>query len=333
MRRIERMKNSKRFLMIAALAVFAMALATQGVFAQAGKDVTQGMDKKLKMLMIVHDIASPFTAFFKSGGEDAAKAHNIDFTFMGTQAIDMPKQSAMFENAIEGGFNAITLTMMDNKAFGKGLERAKAKGVAVFSFNMDGDWGKRAALGYSGADEYSQGIALGKYFFKEVMKGKGSYILCPAIADLDVLVLRMNGIKKAAEEYPDIKYITTVEIGTDLTKAYANVENAYTAHPEATALIGTDHFSESVGQVISKRGLKGKVYGAGFDITPGMMKYVKEGSIQATMGQNPYLQGYFAVEQAWLYLAKGQPPLEINTGSELVTPKNMAPYLKMYNMQ
>jgi ABC-type sugar transport system substrate-binding protein len=322
-------------LSLAAIAAIVLAVVTPSfVFAQAaGKDVTQGLDKKLKMVMIVHDISSPFSAFFKSGGEDAAKSHNIDFTFMGTSGIDMPKQVSMFENAIQGGYNAITLTMMDNKAFGRGIESAKAKGIAVLSFNMDGDWGNRAALGYSGADEFTQGVAIGKYFFKEVMKGKGSYILLPAIADLDVLILRMNGIKKAAEAYPDIKYITTVEIGTDLTKAYTNVENAYSAHPEATALIGTDHFSESVGQVISKRKLKGKVFGAGFDITPGMMKYIKDGSIQATMGQNPYLQGYYAVEQAWLYLAKGIPPLEINTGSELVTPNNMKPYLKMYNME
>ena len=95
------MKGSKKieYRLLVILVAFVMAIATPCfVTAQAkGKDVTQGMDKKLKMAMIVHDITSPFTAFFKSGGEDAAKAHNMDFTFMGTTSIDIPKQVSMFE--------------------------------------------------------------------------------------------------------------------------------------------------------------------------------------------------------------------------------------------
>ncbi|MCL4415529.1 MAG: substrate-binding domain-containing protein [Actinobacteria bacterium] len=294
---------------------------------------TQGLDKQLKMAMIVHDITSPFQAFFKAGGEDAAKAHNITFDFMGTTSIDIPKQVSMFENAIQGGYNGIALTIFDQKAFEKGINLAKEKGTAVISFNIDGDWGKRATLGYAGADEYQLGLELGRYFFKNVMKGKGKYILFPAIADLGVLVYRMNGIKKAQEEFPDIQYITTVEIGTDATKVYSNVENAYAAHPDVTGMVGTDFYGEGMCNFISKNNLKDKVFGACVDVTPGILKYLKEGSIQAIMGQNPYLQGYYAIDQLWIYLAKGIHPVEINTGTELVTQENMEPYLKYYNMQ
>lgn len=336
------MKRSRKIVVLSLAVLLASTLAiTMGCSGKTEAkvangqtaDVTQGMDKKLKMAMIVHDTTSPFQAFFKAGGEDAAKAHNVDFTFMGTSAIDIPKQVSMFENAIQGGFDAIALTIFDQKAFEKGINDAKSKGIAVLSFNIDGDWGQRATLGYSGSNMYEQGLEIGKYFFKDVMKGKGKYILCPAIADLGVLVDRMNGIKKAAEAYPEIEYITTVEIGTDLTKAYANTENAYAAHPDVTAFIGTDFYCESMAQFISKKGLAGKVYGGAFDITPGMLKYLKEGSIQAIMGQNPYLQGYYAIDQAWIYLAKGIHPVELNTGTELVTQQNMGPYLKYYNME
>jgi ABC-type sugar transport system substrate-binding protein len=283
--------------------------------------------------MIVHDTTSAFQAFFKEGGEDAAKAHNMDFTFMGTTSIDIPKQVSMFENAVQGGYNAIAVTIFDQKAFAKGIADAQAKGVAVLSFNIDGDWHQRATLGYSGSNMYQQGLEFGKYFFKDVMKGKGKYILLPAIANLGVLVDRMNGIKDAAKAYPDIKYITTVEIGTDLTKAYANTENAYTAHPDVTAFIGTDFYCEGMGQFISKKGLNGKVFGGAFDVTPGMLKFLKENAIQGITQQNPYLQGYYAVEQAWVYLAKGIHPVELDTGATIVTQDNIGPYLKYYKME
>ncbi len=336
------MKGIRRIviLALAVLLVLSFAIVTgcsgkkEAKAAAAAKaDVTQGMNKKLKMAMIVHDTTSAFQAFFKEGGQDAANAHNIDFTFMGTSAIDIPKQVAMFENAVQGGFDAIAVTIFDQKAFEKGINDAKAKGIAVLSFNIDGDWGKRATLGYSGSNMYLQGLDFGKYFFKEVMKGKGKYILLPAIADLGVLVDRMKGLKDAAKAYPDIKYITTVEIGTDLTKAYANTENAYAAHKDVTAFIGTDFFCESMAQFISKNNLSGKVFGGAFDVTPGMMKYLKEGAIQGITQQNPYLQGYYAIDQAWIYLAKGIHPVELDTGATIVTQENMGPYLKYYNME
>jgi len=332
------MYRSKKIAVIALAVLTALTLAvTLGCSGAKGKaaagDVTQGMDKKLKMAMIVHDTTSAFQAFFKEGGEDAAKAHNIDFTFMGTTSIDIPKQVSMFENAVQGGFDAIAVTIFDQKAFSKGIADATAKGVAVLSFNIDGDWGQRATLGYSGSNMYLQGLEFGKYFFKDVMKGKGKYILLPAIADLQVLIERMNGIKDAAKAYPDIKYITTVEIGTDLTKTYTNTENAYTAHPDVTAFIGTDFYCEGMGQFLSKKGLNGKVYGGAFDVTPGMLKFLKENALQGITQQNPYLQGYYAIEQAWIYLAKGIHPVELDTGATIVTQENMGPYLKYYKME
>ena len=287
------MKLSRKIalLSLAALLAFAVVLTTgcsgKTAAGKAAADVTQGMDKKLKVAMIVHDTTSAFQAFFKEGGEDAAKAHNMDFTFMGTTSIDIPKQVSMFENCIQGGYNAIAVTIFDQKAFAKGIAEAQAKGVAVLSFNIDGDWHQRATLGYSGSNMYQQGLDFGKYFFKDVMKGKGKYILLPAIADLGVLVDRMNGIKEAAKAYPDIKYITTVEIGTDLTKAYANTENAYTAHPDVTAFIGTDFYCEGMAQFISKKGLNGKVFGGAFDVTPGMMKFLKENASRESRSRTP----------------------------------------------
>jgi len=178
-----------------------------------------------------------------------------------------------------------------------------------------------------------QGKRLGDYFFKEVMQGKGSYVLLPAIADLGVLIERKDGIKMAADAYPDIKYLGEVEIGADHSKAITAVENAMTAYPDATAFIGTDHFSESLANVLIGKGMEGKVWAAAFDITPGMMKAIKAGAIQAAMGQNPYLQGFYSVMQLWLYQEKGILPNELDSGSELVTKDNVDFYIDKYGFE
>ncbi len=313
--------KGRKSVFILLVVVLAVVISIQPAFA-----------KKLKLALIFHDISSPFASFYKQGGEDAAKLVDADFKFMGTSQIDLPKQVAMLENAIQSGYDGIALTIMDQKPFKRAITVAEQKGVTISSLNMDGDWGSRSTLAYAGANEYDMGYNIGKYFFKEVMQGKGKYILFPAIISLPLLIDRMDGIKKAASDYPDIELITTVEIGTDLVKAYAAVENAYTAHPEANALIGTDHFSEAIANFIGTRKLNGKVKGSCFDVTPGIAKQINNGAVQCTSDQNPYLQGFYGVFQLYM-LINGKPGLEINTSSTIVTKENIGPFLKLFKIE
>ena len=306
------------------------AAAAAETTAAAGESVVAAT--KHSYVMIVHDVSSEFSAEFNKGGTDAAALFGVDFTYTGTTGIDIPKQTAMFETAIESGVDGIMMTIFDPKAVERGIKLATEKGIVVTSFNLDGVVGARSGKGYAGAVETMQGKRLGDYFFKEVMQGKGSYVLLPAIADLGVLIERKDGIKMAADAYPDIKYLGEVEIGTDLPKAATAVENAITAYPDATAFIGTDHFSEAVANVLVAKKMEGKVWGGAFDITPGMLKAIKLGAIQATMGQNPYLQGFYSVMNIWLYQEKGIEPNDLDTGSELVTKDNIDFFLKKYNV-
>jgi ABC-type sugar transport system substrate-binding protein len=273
--------------------------------AAAGDSVVAA--KKHNYVMIVHDVSSEFSAEFNKGGTDAAALFGVDFTYTGTTGIDIPKQTAMFETAIESGVDGIMMTVFDQKAVERGIKLAQDKGIVVTTFNLDGVVGARSGKGYAGAVETMQGKRLGDYFFKNVMQGKGTYVLLPAIADLGVLIERKNGIAEAAKAYPDIKYLGEVEIGTD-------------------------HFSEAVANVLVAKKLDGKVWGGAFDITPGMLKAIKLGAIQATMGQNPYLQGFYSVMNLWLYQEKGIEPNDLDTGSELVTKDNIDFFLKKYNV-
>jgi len=331
----------KKIIIITMIAVFAVSIfagvSCAAPAASAGETTAAAAQEpvageQLKFAMVFHQLSSPFAAFFKKGGEDAAKLCGVQFDFMGTENIDIPKQVSIFENAVQGDYDSISLTIFDPPAFERGIQTAKDKGIAVFSFNIDGEPGARSTLGYSGANEYNLGIILGNYFFEEVMKGKGEYIIFPGSASLNVLVHRMDGYKKAQEAFPDIKLIDIIETGWDATKAYAVVENAYTAHPETTAMMGTDFFSEQIGAFVNRNNLKDTVKAALFDPTPGIIKYLQSGDAQVVMGQNPYLQGFYAVMQGYLYLVQTQPGLEIDTGHEIITQENMQYYLDYYGL-
>ena len=156
------------------------------------------------------------------------------------------------------------------------------------------------------------------------MGGEGTYIIASCGPTDVALVAREAGVDKAAEEYGGkVTKIETIDIGTDLTNAYSVIENAYLANPDVTAIVGVDCYSEAIGSVIEDNDLTGKVYGAGFDLTEGMLNHIKNGSVQVTCGQNPFLQGYYSVLECYMNVADGAPFIDINTGAQLVDSTNV----------
>ena len=164
---------------------------------------------------------------------------------------------------------------------------------------------------------------LGKYMFGEVMKGKGKYIIASCAPADSALIAREQGIKRAAKEFPEIEFVDLVDITTDLTTAVGVIENAYLAHPDVNAFLGVDVFSESIGTFIEANKLNGKVFGAGFDLTEGTLQHVKNDAMQLTIGQNPFLQGYYPVIQLFTETKFGYDTLNMNTGAFLVTKDNV----------
>ena len=87
--------------------------------------------------------------------------------------------------------------------------------------------------------------------------------------------------------------------------------------------------TESLGKVIQKLGLKGKVHAGGFDLTEQTQKLIKEGYLEFTIDQQPYLQGFVPALQLFFYKVSGTQtgPFEANTGLKFVTPETVEPYL------
>lgn len=90
-------------------------------------------------------------------------------------------------------------------------------------------------------------------------------------------------------------------------------------------------------------GKAGKIKIVCFDTTTDILQYVKEGVIQATMGQRPYMMGYLSVVTLYLMSKTGVqntlamlPKVEaegitdyvIDTGVDIVTPQNLSNYLE-----
>jgi len=276
----------------------------------------------LKFEVVLHALNSSFYAKIQEGALEAGKALGVKVDVMAPNtASNLAEQVSMIETCISSGYDGIATVIWDPDGFNDVLKKAKDAGIPVISLNQNS--GKDDGTVFVGQDLEESGYMLGKYMFGEVMKGKGKYIIA-SCAPADVaLIAREQGIKRAAKEFPDIEFIDLVDITTDLTTAVGVIENAYLAHPDVNAFLGVDVFSEAIGTFIQSNNLNGKVYGAGFDLTEGTLQHVKNNAMQLTIGQNPFLQGYYPVIELYTLKKHGYDPLDINTGAFLVTKDNV----------
>ena len=277
----------------------------------------------LRYAVVLHALNSSFYAKIQEGAQEAGKALGITVDVMAPNtANNLAEQVSMIETCISSGYDGIATVVWDPDGFSDVLKKAKDAGIPVLSLNQNS--GKDDGTVFVGQDLEDSGYMLGKYMFGEVMKGKGKYIIA-SCAPADVaLIAREQGIKRAAKEFPEIEFVDLVDITTDLTTAVGVIENAYLAHPDVNAFLGVDVFSEAIGTFIESKQLNGKVFGAGFDLTEGTLQHISNDAMQLTIGQNPFLQGYYPVVQLFTQSKYGYDLLNMNTGAFLVNKDNIA---------
>lgn len=220
--------------------------SASGETVASGSDETQTGSKDIKLSVVMHAMNSSFYTTLADGAKQAGKdlGITVDVTSPST-ASDLDAQVNLIESAIAAKYNGIATVTWDPTGFNSVIKKAEDQGIPVVGFNQDAeDCGTEAFIGQ---DYEDAGYQLGKYMFGTVMNGKGKYIVASCGPTDSALEAREAGIKKAAEEYPDVEYIDTIDIGTDLDNAYSVIESAYLAHQDVNAFLGVDVFSEAIG--------------------------------------------------------------------------------------
>ena len=276
----------------------------------------------IEIAVVLHALNSSFFFTILDGAEAAGADLGIQVSVMAPTVPDsLSDQVSMIESAIAAGYGGIATTLWDPTGFNEVIRRAQDDGIVFVGMNQDSPDSGRSV--FVGQNQLAAGYILGNHMFGEVMGGSGSFIITSCAPANTALIERTAGIMLAAESFPNIEFVDLIDIGVDLTAAVGIIENAFTAHPDVDAFIGVDVFSEAIGIFIAARGLEGQVFGGGFDLTEGTLGHIRENAMQVTIGQNPFLQGYYAVMTMFHYLAHGQQLLDIDTGAFVVTAANV----------
>jgi ABC-type sugar transport system substrate-binding protein len=151
----------------------------------------------------------------------------------------------------------------------------------------------------------------------------GDKLLCPVEAPEAVYaVLRHSGVKKAMDGIG--AECELMGVGFNLADAQTKIAQYLLGHPETKAIIGLGSVPLTVSPKAAEEA-KMKLPMGGFDLTPEIIKGIEDGTITATVDQQPYSQGYYSVAQLALFLKYGLFPSDMKTGGlGLVDKTNVA---------
>ena len=189
--------------------------------------------------------------------------------------------------------------MAETTALGAAIENAVAAGIPVTMFNAGGnDAFALGAIGYFGQGEKEAGIGVGK----KIVEEGGKSIVC---------VIQEQGQQQLEDRCDGV---TEGAAGAKVERLYVNGRDDSAVTTSIQAKLTEDksiYFVLTLGAQFALDAVKsvdasGSTAKIGtFDTNKELVDAIKAGNVGFAIDQQPFLQGYLAVDALWLYKTNG----------------------------
>jgi simple sugar transport system substrate-binding protein len=254
----------------------------------------QANTPRATVAMITHEVpGDSFWDLIRKGAQAAADKDNIELRY--SNDPEAPNQANLVQSAIDSGVQGIALTLAKPDAMAPAVKAALAKNIPVVAFNSGFDnWKAMGVQGYFGQDEKLAGVAAGERLNKDGAKN----VICVIQEQGQVaLESRCAGVKEGfkgqsqilnvnSKDMPSVESTITAKLQQDKSVDHVVALGA----PIALAAVQSVGNAGSSAQVVT------------FDTNAALVDAVKAGDVKWAVDQQPFLQGYLAIDSLWLYL-------------------------------
>ncbi|MGW7520132.1 sugar ABC transporter substrate-binding protein [Streptomyces sp. NPDC054796] len=279
---------------------------------------------RLTIAMVSHSgEGDTFWDIVQSGAKEAARKDNVEFDY--AHHKEGGKQAQLVQAAIDKDVDGLIVTLAKPDALKSVVKKAVDAGIPVVTINSGGQFSAGlGALTHIGQDEAVAGEAVGE----ELSERGKKKVLCVIHEQGNVsLEERCAG----AEKTFDGELETLNVDGTNMPGVQSSVEARLQADEDIDAVLTLGApFAATSAKAKERAGSEAEI--DTFDLNAQVVKEMKAGRIGFAVDQQPFLQGYEAVDALWLHaynanaLGGGKPVL---TGPEIVTREDV-PELEKY---
>jgi simple sugar transport system substrate-binding protein len=296
---------------VAALGVALAACSSQGGANEAnqnsGPAVGSAGGRQYTIAMVTHE--APGDSFWdkvRAGAQQAAKELNVDLKYSNNN--DAGQQATLVQNAIDSKVDGIAVTLAFADQVGPAAQKAVQAGIPTVAFNSGiTDYTKYGIPMYFGSDEDLAGQSAGQRMASE----GGTKAICVVQEQGSVaLEARCAGVKKT---FPNTENLQVN--GTDLPSVQQTIGAKLQQDPSITDVV-TLGAPIALAALQAKQGTSSQAKVVTFDLNADVAKDIQDGTIDFSIDQQPYVQGYMAVQALWLNLTNGN---DIGGGKPVLT--------------
>jgi simple sugar transport system substrate-binding protein len=257
--------------------------------------------------MVTHETpGDTFWDKIKAGAQQAAKDQGIDLKY--SNDPEPSKQATLIQNAIDSKVDGIATTLATPDALAGAVEDANGAGIPIVAFNSGIDqYQQTGASMYFGSDENLAGATAGQ----RIAEAGGKHPLCVIQAAGSVaLEARCAGVKS---EIPGTENIQVN--GADDSAVVSSLQAKLSEDDSIDYIV-------TLGAPIALDALKAMDASGSdaklitFDLNVDAAQAIKDGKIEFSIDQQPYVQGYLAVSSLYLSLKNGN---DIGGGRAVLT--------------
>lgn len=274
--------------------------------------------------MITHSgDGDTFWDIVQSGAEQAARKDNINFLY--SHDDEAQQQAQLVDAAVDKRVDGIIVTLAKPDAMKAAVARAEKAGIPVITVNSgSAESAAFGALAHIGQDETVAGEAVGE----ELNERGRKKAVCVLHEQGNVgHEQRCAGVKKTFDGQVENLYVN----GTNMPDVQSAISAKLQADPDVDTVVTLGGpYADTAVKARQDAGSKAEV--DTFDLNAKVAAELRDGTLGFAVDQQPYLQGYEAVDLLWLYrynadmLGGGKPVL---TGPQIIT-KDQAGELQKY---
>ncbi len=283
--------------------------------------------KQVTIAVIPKSIGGEFWETVEEGAREAAKELNVAIKWEGPHAeTELAEQNKIIENMVNLDVDGMALAPLNNRTMRESVENVVAAGIPVVIFDsaVDGD----AHTSFVATDNTAGGVIAAKHVIERLGEGKKRLFLLRFIQGTASTEQRSQGFldtaKTAGFEVLANPYCDDATVaGAKRTATNVLEQFVEDGRLELDGMFATNLYS-TMGLLEAIKDLRdsGVEVGAvvvGFDTSPGLIRDLQAGNIDALVSQNPLRMGYLAVETTVRLVNGEKVEPRIDTGVELVT--------------
>ena len=320
----------RRLAVPAVLVLILCLLAACSNQGTASSHVNFPSGARITVAMVTHGQGfDPFWALVEKGARTAAAQFNVKLEYQSPNTTSPQAQAAMITQAAARKPAAMVVTIPDPAVLARPIRQVSSAGIPVVVVNVgDGVYQSVGALTFVGQPDYLAGEQAGKAM---AAAGVRKALCVIHEAQNTALSDRCAGFTKQLSASGGS--VQTLHVnGAQLHQAQTAIEQALKQDPSINGVLATGILGfQATGGALHTLNDFGRVKFGTFDVSSADLTAVQNGQLRFVIDQQPFLEGYAAVQVAAFEVRYGEHPYQpIYTGPSFITKANAAKVAQLY---